>query len=330
LNNLTVKKTTELISRIQHDFPIADRPFLILAEKLGCTQNEIMSKIKLLIHDHTLREFGPVFDPVKLGYSSTLIAAKVEPERVAELSASLLDIHEITHNYYREGQFNVWFTITARSLSTIEIIVRGIEKFPGVMRVLDLPAFQIFKISTVFDSESSVKKTRSDTTIIPISENEKKVIRALQNGLPIVERPFIAVAEELGMAESNIFDLINRWIENGTIRRFGARVNHRLIGYNFNTLAVWDGENVELWGEKFAEIRMVSHCYMRKSYPEWPYKLYTMIHARDWKEMQDTIQAMKTIAEGADMATLKTLYELKKVSMKYFVENEPWNFPLKG
>lgn len=329
MNNLSAQKTAELVSGIQYGFPISNRPFHILAEKLGCTQNEIMSKIKSLIHDHTIREFGPVFDPVRLGYSSTLVAARVEPERVAELSASLLEIHEITHNYYREGQFNVWFTITARYGSTIETIIRGIEKFPGVMRVLDLPALKVFKISTVFGSEASFMKIRSDTIIIPLSDNEKNVIRALQNGLPVVERPFTAVAEELGMEESYIFELINRWIENGTIRRFGARVNHRQIGYVFNILAAWDGEQIERWGEHFAEMREVSHCFLRKSYPEWPYKLYTMIHAKNLNEIQETIQAMKTISDGADMVALKTLYELKKVSMKYFVENETWNSPLK-
>lgn len=319
------EKTAELVSCIQSGFPITDRPFLTLAENLGSTEKEIMRTIKSLIHNHTIREFGPVFDPARLGYISTLVAAQIDRDRVAELSAFLLEINEITHNYYREGEFNLWFTITARSTSYIELIFRKVEKFPGVSRVIDLPTIKVFKISTVFDSNSAPSKSRSDHSIVILSESEKNVIKVLQNGLPIVERPFTAIAEESGMEESYILELISRWIDEGIIRRFGARVNHRQIGYTCNALVAWDGEPIDKWGEQFAQMREVSHCYERESYPEWPYRLYTMIHAKNWDEMQETLKAMQAIAYGSNMVVLKTLYELKKMSMKYFLENETWD-----
>jgi siroheme decarboxylase len=326
---LDADKTSELISRIQSGFPITDRPFKTMAENMGSTEGEIIRTLKSLIRDHTIREFGPVFDPVKLGYTSTLVAARIDPERVAELSASLLEINEITHNYYRDGKFNLWFTITARTSSIIESIIRRVVKFPGVTHVIDLPAIKIYKISTVFGAGSAPATLDNGHSNVIIPETEKNVIKSIQNGFPIVERPFNAFAEELGMEVSYIFELLNRWIDNGTIRRFGARVNHRQIGYTFNVLAAWDGQSIEKWGEEFAGMKEVSHCYERKSYPEWPYRLYTMIHAKNSNDMQETLKAMRSIAFGSNMVTLKTLYELKKVSMKYFLENDPWETPQK-
>ncbi|MFA6471351.1 MAG: hypothetical protein WCU00_04835 [Candidatus Latescibacterota bacterium] len=325
MDNLDSEKTKELVSRLQSGFPITERPFLALAENLGSTEKEIVCAVKSLIHNHTIRELGPVFDPKRLGYTSTLVALQIDPERVAELSVSFLEINEITHNYYRDGKLNLWFTITARSISSIESILRKVEKFQGVSRVIDLPTIKVFKINTAFGSDYTPSKLRKDDSIVMLSEKEKHVVKVLQNGLPVIERPFTAIAEESGMEESYIFELLNSWIDEGIIRRFGARVNHQRIGYTFNALAAWDGALIDKWGEQFAKMREVSHCYERKSYPEWPYRLYTMIHARNSDEMQKTLSAMQAIASTSNMIVLKTLYELKKKSMKYFLENETWN-----
>ena len=322
MNRGTSPRGNELLSLIQHGFPIESRPFLSLAERTGRSEADIIAEVKSLIRDRTIREFGPVFDPGRLGYLTTLIAARIEADRAAELSAAMLPIVEITHNYYREGEFNLWFTIIARDRSLMDSTIRWVEKFPGVSKVLDLPVEKTFKISAVFGADTPPEPfTPADENPFLPDNEDRRIIRTLQNGLPIVERPFLALAEEMNMDEIRLIDRVNAWLCEGIIRRFGARVNHRRMGYTHNVLAAWQGDAVDEWGAKFAAVPQVSHCYARKSYPEWPYRLYTMIHTHTGEEMEEALDAIQRIAAGSRFVKMQTLYELKKTSMKYFLES---------
>lgn len=322
MKELTLTRGNELLSLIQRGFPIESRPFHALAERMGCPEADIIAGVKSLVRERTIREFGPVFEPKRLGYLTTLIAVRIETDRAAELSAAMLPIPEITHNYYREGEFNLWFTITARDRSTMDSIIHWTEKFPGVSKTLDLPVEKKFKINTVFGADTHSKPlTPADETPFLPDDEDRRIMRALQNGFPIVEQPFLALAQELDMDETQLIDRVSAWLREGIIRRFGARVNHRRMGYTHNVLAAWQGNDVDKWGAKFAAFPQVSHCYLRKSYPEWPYRLYTMIHALTEEEMEEMLFKMKRIASGSHLVTMRTLYELKKTSMKYFLES---------
>ncbi len=316
----TIPQGSDLLPYIQAIDPITARPFLDVAERIGLSENEVVAGVRSLIHDKVVREFGPVFDPRRLGYVSTLVAARADKDRVSELAAAMLTVNEITHNYYRDGEFNLWFTITAANRMAMDGIIRWVDKFPGVSKVLDLPAERSFKISAVFDAAVPEVRAPNGRETIPASPDDRGLVRALQSAFPIVERPFLAIAEELDLDENAILSLINVWMSTGVIRRFGARVSHRRMGFESNALVAWEGSDVETWGIRFAEIPAVSHCYLRTPHPEWPYRLYTMVHARSDREMEKTIAFMCSIAEGSGHVLLRTLYELKKTSMKYFME----------
>lgn len=315
------EKHEELLAILQTSFPIESRPFQNIADRLHIRESEVLDMVRGLIHDRVIREIGPIFEARKLGYIGTLVAASVEEDRAAELSAAMLTIREITHNYCRIGEFNLWFTITASNRNIIDDIIHWVEKFAGVQKVLDLPMEQVFKISAVFGVEAPpLRIAQEDGSVQVFEEPEKNIIRALQNGLPVVDQPFLAISEELGLAESFMLHHIRRWMENGSIRRFGARVDHRRAGFMVNALVVWVGDQIQIWGKQFGEISTVSHCYIRRSYPDWPYRLYTMVHALNEEEMVNTLVKMRQIAPGARFAVLPTRYELKKTSMKYFLE----------
>ncbi len=320
-SDLKVHKKDELLSVIQSDFPIVSRPFKVLAERISLTEPEVIETINSLKDRGIILNFGPVFEARRLGYISTLIAAEVGNDRVTELSASMLDINEITHNYLRENEYNLWFTITALNSDVMNKIIMWVKKFPDVKKILNLPIKKVFKINAVWETRE-LPKTNTDynTEIQPLDEYGKSLVRALQNEFPIIENPFRIIAETTDTDESAVMQTINSWLENGAIRRFGARLSHRKIGYTHNILAAWEGKNTELWGEKFARLPQVSHCYLREFYDEWPYELYTMIHAKSNAESKETLNNMKKIARGAKMVTMKTIYELKKTSMKYFME----------
>ncbi len=321
MNSSLPEKRRELLALLQTAFPIESRPFQTLADRLHVREAEVLDYVRSLVRDRVIREISPIFEARKLGYTGTLVAVQVEEDRAAELAAAMLTVGEITHNYFRSGEFNLWFTITARDRNIIDDIIRWVEKFPGVQRALDLPMEQVFKISAVFGADAPVSTGPREELLVPtFAGSEKAIIRALQNGIPVVDQPFLAISEELGLAESFMLHHVRRWIENGVIRRFGARLDHRRAGYTVNALAAWDGEQIQNWGTQFAELTSVSHCYLRRSYPEWPYRLYTMVHARNIEEMEKTLDIMRQIATGSRNVVLPTRYELKKTSMKYFLE----------
>jgi len=316
------KKSTDLLGIIQSDFPITKTPFLAVAKRLGWTEHEVITSLKSLTDSKIIRTFGPVFNQRELGYTSTLIAAEVSRERVAELAASMLTTREITHNYLREHELNLWFTITARSEKEVTDICKWVEKFPGVKRTLNLPVITVYKINAVFGIDNKTILHNGILTTPPreLNESDQKIVRILQREFPIVERPFEMIADEVGIGESELIEKINRWLADGIIRRFGARLNHRHAGYIVNILAVWKGEYIDTWGKKFAGLAEITHCYRRKLHRDWPYELYTMIHAKTEKEMTDLLTNMKAMAPGAVPVFLKTMYEFKKTSMKFFLE----------
>ena len=323
---MTIKENTdirnELFAVIQSDFPAIERPFRVIAERAGLTEGHVINEIRTLLGDGTIRAFSPVFEGQMLGYTSTLAAAEVEPDSIDDVARFLAPLTGVTHNYLRDNRFNLWFTVAAPSEDAIQVIIDNVGNFSGVSATLNLPALRVYKVRAVFGATSST----TSTTVKPVktpspNEAEKRLVRILQEGLPITEQPYKLIAERMGIDEEVVLSTIRRWMETGTIRRFGARLNHHKAGFTANAMAVWDCGDSDDLGELFAAIPSVSHCYRRKTYPEWPLGLYTMVHACSESELSGTLEHMKSQAHGAEMMILPTISELKKTTMKYFLED---------
>jgi DNA-binding Lrp family transcriptional regulator len=153
-----------------------------------------------------------------------------------------------------------------------------------------------------------------------IDEREKELVRRLQDDLPLVERPYAEVGEMAGMSEDAVIETIERWKADGTIRRLGAILRHQKAGVTVNAMGVWrvPEAHIEEVGKTMAEFSQVSHCYERPASEDWPYNLYTMIHARSQEEAEEIATLL---SEATGMESYELLYterELKKASMRYF------------
>lgn len=320
--NNTERNQRDLLPLIQADFPITRRPFKELAGRIGWQEDEVIAALRKLMEEKLVRCLGPVFEPRRLGYVSTLVAAEADQERVAELAVMMLEIPEITHNYLRDHEINLWFTVTACSPERLDDIVGRIDKFPGLIRLFNLPREKVYKINAVFDATQEKRLKDGDEDIEPVTftDIDKTIVRTIQEEFPVIREPFRALAEMANIPEDQLIATIEDWIERGIIRRFGARVDHRRHGYSANALTLWQGDYIDSWGERFAELSYVSHCYRRRALSDWPYELYTMVHAKSQDEMQLHLNEMRTFAPEARMLALRSLYELKKTTMKYFIE----------
>jgi DNA-binding Lrp family transcriptional regulator len=140
-----------ILNRIQTRFPLTSKPFAAIADELGTTEEEILERVSRLKESGIIRRIGGNFVPGKVGFVSTLCAARVPDEDVENFARTVNAFPGVTHNYLRENSFNVWFTFIAPSMETIRENLARIARKTGVNRILNLPATRVFKIKAKFD-----------------------------------------------------------------------------------------------------------------------------------------------------------------------------------
>ena len=140
-----------IINRIQSDFPIDARPYRVIANELGLEEELIINRVKAMKEQGIIRRMGGNFVPHKVGFVSTLCAAKVPEDKIDNFAAVVNRYTGVTHNYVRENEFNIWFTFIAESREEISENLAQISKETGVDTILNLPATRVFKIRAQFD-----------------------------------------------------------------------------------------------------------------------------------------------------------------------------------
>ncbi|MDO7785990.1 siroheme decarboxylase subunit alpha [Desulforamulus aquiferis] len=140
-----------LLNLIQTDFPICTEPYRVLAEKLGTTEEDVLHRLEQLMSNDIIRRLGGVFDSRKLGYKGTLCAIKVPPDRIDEVAAIINGYIGITHNYLRDHEYNMWFTILAQSPQKVEQILQEIKEKSGIDELINLPSERFFKVLVSFN-----------------------------------------------------------------------------------------------------------------------------------------------------------------------------------
>ena len=153
-----------------------------------------------------------------------------------------------------------------------------------------------------------------------LTELEKKIIAATQGDMPVVERPYAQIAQELAIGEEQLLRVLRDLVRRGVIRRFGATLRHQKSGFSANAMTAWkvDEARIDEVGRIMSSFREVSHCYRRDPTEDWQFNLYTMIHGKDEDHCRQTAKKMAIEANVQDYQMLFSRRELKKTSMKYF------------
>ncbi len=151
------------------------------------------------------------------------------------------------------------------------------------------------------------------------SDVESRILAALQSGLPRSRTPFSEIARAVGIPMDELLAILDKWIKDGTIRRFGAIVDHFQVGWGEGAMVVWKApvDRIAQVGKVFAGFEQVSHAYERKTAPGWDYNLYTMVHGTTAEAVQQTVERMSEAAGVPEYVVLPTRRELKKVPPKY-------------
>ncbi|MPZ48938.1 MAG: AsnC family transcriptional regulator [Dehalococcoidia bacterium] len=322
-----------ILNHIQDDFPLTQRPFAVLAEKFGIDERTVLERLQAARESGVLRQVSAIFDTTALGYRSSLVAARIAPERLAE-GAAIINSHPgVSHNYRRNHDFNVWFTVAVPPEASLEWTVERLGQISGAESVRRLPTLKLYKIGVSLDMTGErpldargapeySDDRRQEASRIAVTDFDRDLVRALQDDIELTEEPFAAPAARAGLSQERLLDEALRLQRQGHLRRFAAILRHRKAGFTANGMAVWavPEADTEETGPVMASFRSVSHCYRRPVYPDWPYSIFTMIHARSKAECEATADAIAAATGVSERAMLYSSTEYKKIRLTYFTE----------
>ncbi len=291
----------DLLNSFQRDFPLTPEPFWDIAGQLGRSEAEVLAALRRWQEDGKISRVGAVFATRKLGVS-TLAALAVPPTRLEVVARRVNDYPEVNHNYQRDHDFNLWFVLTAASSARLQEILSDIGEQTG-LPLLDLPLLEAFHIDLAFDlrhgggHKQSISPTAATDRLptLELSALDRSLLTALQPGLPLVSRPYQALADAVGLSERRVIDKLRGWLEHGLVKRLGVIVRHRELGYRANAMAVWDIPDAEVSavGRRLATESGVNLCYRRpRRLPDWPYNLFCMMHGRERDEVLARIDTL--------------------------------------
>lgn len=141
----------KLLNLMQNEIPIDKRPFKVLGEKLKITENEVLTRVNKLKREGIIRRIGGIFNSRKIGYISTLCAAKVPEDRVEEVAACINEYKEVTHNYIREDEYNMWFTVIINSEKNLNNILEEVKRKTNLNEIISLPSVKLFKVKVALN-----------------------------------------------------------------------------------------------------------------------------------------------------------------------------------
>ncbi|HEX2162194.1 MAG TPA: AsnC family transcriptional regulator [Thermoleophilaceae bacterium] len=322
-----------LLNLMQGSFLIAPRPYAHVAGLAEVSEDEVMRRVQRLLDERIIRQVTPIFDTRVLGYSSMLVAAKVDPEN-PHRAAKIVNSHPgVSHNYLRNHDFNMWFTIATEPGSKLGLdgTLDVLAELTGAESVRQLPTIKLFKIRMDLEMEKGTRDLAAagiaqdpiEPDPIEPTELDVAVIRALQGDMPVIPEPYAPAAAEVGISQEQLLDHLESMRERKALRRVAAILFHRRAGFSANGMGVWavPEERIMEVAPLMASFRGISHCYQRPTYDDWHYSVFTMAHGRS-KEECDAI--LDSIAEESGIDDRRTLYsstEFKKIRLLYFTDD---------
>ncbi len=315
---------------VQGGVPFVSDPFAQVASGMGLSESEVIEQLQGWTEEGKLREISAVLEGSAVGYESALVAAEVPEERLEEV-VEILNAHPtITHNYLRDHAYNVWFTIAAPFEMGIDPTLQALSKLTGIPDLPPLRRTTTFKIGVNFDLKSRKSETArvdlSETRAIEVSARDKRCFRALQSPLPLVQQPFVVLAERTGVSEAELLAFATEH-KGGALRRYVGTFRHRKLGVRGNGMGVWNvpEDRLQEVGQALAAAPEVSHCYARNRITDFDYNVYSMIHGPDEESCREVAKRLSGEVGVGDYTILFSQREFKKVRLRYFLpELDEW------
>ena len=343
------KLQKRLCNALQKGLPICARPFAEIAKDLESSEEEVLKQTRTLKNAGIIRRIGALLNYRALGMTSTLVAAHIPQEKIQEVAEMVSSLENVSHNYLRTHYYNLWFTIQAQTAEQIDSVLAGLSDRFGI-DFHSLPVQRVFKLDVCFDAESdgetphqlsaqqqlspefrtpdepgsSIGAGLQDVEEVPkseaveLDENQKLILSKLQRDLDITAQPFAFLCSQTPETV-DVMRIITELTDKGVIRRIAGVVDHRKLGFVANVLFACEvpQNRVIKVGRRLARFRIVSHCYERKTFQNWPYNLFAMIHSKSMDQIQRTVNKFTEDEGIKSFQLLPTAAELKKQTIKH-------------
>ncbi|MBI2691558.1 MAG: Lrp/AsnC family transcriptional regulator [Solirubrobacterales bacterium] len=324
------ERDKQLLNLLQSSFPLEPYPYDSVAEELGADLDWVLERTQQLLNDRIIREVTPIFDTRAIGYESMLVAASVDPE-YPHRAAEVINAHPgVSHNYLRNHEFNLWFTIATPPESelglkgTLDVLARE----AGATSVRSLPTLRLFKINMNLEMEKGTETLAAPggeskerpIESVKLTEMDYAVIKNLQGALEVRRDVYQPAADAIGITVDQLLDHCRDMVDRGLLRRVAGILFHRRAGFSANGMGVWKvpEDQISVIGPQMAEFRGISHCYQRPTYEDWPYSVFTMAHGRSKAECDEILDQIAEETGIHDRATLYSSTEYKKIRLRYF------------
>ena len=304
----------ELLNLLQAGLEPIGKPFALIAQQLASNEATVLGATIRLCEAGYIKRISATIDHSRLGKTSALVTAHVAQELVEDVGSAVSGLEGVSHNYIRDHYFNLWFTLQGASLDEMNHTIDPIAKRYGIEFHI-LPAITTFKLDVRFDAKSSGRRllaSRANPVLIEtgepveLSPQQVATIRKLQQPLAIVSEPFDDIWQIAGL------------ITSGVIKRIGAVVDYRKLGFAANAMFVCEVKESDIHriGQALAKLENVSHCYQRPAFENWPYNLFAMLHGPDMQSLGETVSTFTKEHAIVSFALLQTIKELKKTPVR--------------
>nr|WP_208288692.1 Lrp/AsnC family transcriptional regulator [Halobacterium sp. R2-5] len=329
-----------VLNAFQGGFPVVHRPFEPAAHALrsrgvDIEPAELLERVQRLDDEGVLTRFGALINAEEIGGNASLVAMHAPEDEFEEIAETVNGFREVAHNYEREHpHLNMWFVVSVADDENVEDVLAEIEEATG-QETYNLPKQREFRVEAKFlvdgpipegDVDLSHLGPRPDPTDRDtLTPAERDLVIEVQDGLPVVETPYQAVAEEIGHDTDWVVQTLRRFNEEEKVRRVGVIPNHYSLGYTENGMTVWDvpDDVVDEVGPAVASLDFVTHCYQRPRHDGvWDYNFFAMTHGRTDEESQRRVQQVRDVMDeywdvgDGDWDTLFSTRILKKTGIR--------------
>nr|WP_295083663.1 Lrp/AsnC family transcriptional regulator [uncultured Roseateles sp.] len=328
----TCAQDEALLNRWQQRFPICAEPFSELAKALGLSDGDaVMARLQCLREQGSLSRIGGIWGARAAG-AGLLCAMAVPPGQLEALVQRVNAMPGVNHNYEREHHFNLWFVITGPDMDCLAQELAELEQQCG-FETLRLPMERAYRINLGFDlkdphGENCAARAADSQAAHTaghgrrVAAEERSLAACVEQGLPLLARPYAAWAEAVGWPEQRVLRTLQTWLDHGVLRRFGVIVRHHELGFAANAMCVFDvpDDQVDAHAALLARQPGVTLCYRRARGDQWPYNLYCMVHGRAREEVLQWLSQAREVAglQAFPQAVLFSRRRFKQCGPNYF------------
>jgi len=286
-SDMSMAQTLSLLNPWQRNFPLVSRPYVVMGQNLSMSEQAVLAQLQVNAQEGSLSRIGGIFG-AKAGGAALLAAMQVPVDRLDEVAALVSSHPGVNHNYERENIYNLWFVVTASCEQTLVETLDFLEAKTG-LSALRLRMRKPYRIDLGFDLQHQLATSRGQSNAqvpdhsLTIAAHDLPLAALVEEGLPLISKPFEQWAEQLHTTEGKVLEKLNEWLEQGVLRRFGCIVRHHEFGFDANAMTVFNvpDDRVDVCGQLLAERPEVTLAYQRERAPNWSYNLYCMVHGRD-------------------------------------------------